>query len=781
MGNTCSHAPIPICFNPQVASEKIARVVTPKATHCQPTKWSICCRLGVATLVTSRRGTLGSTAEQNVLGSVFGLDFFRLPRFKPELFYLADTSKVLSTRNQWCDALFQSVKRLAVDPPEHGSRRAVLLICDSVRDVLAVTKVLRPIVPNIVSYHSNRDTLSTKVLRPGDVIVATNLAGRGTDLETNEALEQNGGLHVTLTYMPTNVRVQEQAFGRTARKGKKGTGDFILVDELQRPLHELQQERDQKESKRLDAVVATELARIRVEEDLLHGFQGCGGFASMLDKLAKMKLKEPKLQRQSLMNRWAFWLDSVSLRVKEAAKSGNCTALLSCYQAFEQGVNTDLEKGTLILEPAECVLLGEVLRNKEKWTDAKKQYEKASTDPGSAISQFYAAACGLNLAYKDGISAKRTFKQNIRKVLPAIDAEVNSLVQASTSVSRIAEQQRLAGMGLGENMFEAQMKERMSCWNCFREIVLQSVGSEVSVEELQHSSGLADLEEAQQLLQHLIDKDLIKARRCSLKVKPQEGGIAQVWSATGWETLRFSASLEGLEPAVSKILQDKVQERKDARRKNPQRPSARAGELTVKKLSEEVTRRGIELPTQGAVWDLLLELGVVKEGETLKVEALSVKDAGDEWWEADALKVENATSAQQIALCQAARSLVASEKCTQSIPVDEMLQLLLTTAQECLEAALVAESSGESRAAAPIPKIPKDVVEKFRDKLRDQGHLLQSDAFHVRGWKLLEHSAHQPDRKEPVHLPEDPKDTVLSLNLCSSLVPRRSSKRSFNR
>jgi superfamily II DNA/RNA helicase len=64
-------------------------------------------------------------------------------------------------------------------------------------------------------------------MKPCNIIIATNLAGRGTDINLSKEVINNRGLHVCLTFIPRNERVEEQAFGRAGRKGEPGTYQLI--------------------------------------------------------------------------------------------------------------------------------------------------------------------------------------------------------------------------------------------------------------------------------------------------------------------------------------------------------------------------------------------------------------------------------------------------------------------------------------------------------------------------------------------------------------------------
>lgn len=68
----------------------------------------------------------------------------------------------------------------------------------------------------------------------GRITVATNMAGRGTDIKLTPEVVKKGGLHVILTEFHESARIDRQLFGRSARQGDPGSTEAIvcLGDEL---------------------------------------------------------------------------------------------------------------------------------------------------------------------------------------------------------------------------------------------------------------------------------------------------------------------------------------------------------------------------------------------------------------------------------------------------------------------------------------------------------------------------------------------------------------------
>jgi preprotein translocase subunit SecA len=69
---------------------------------------------------------------------------------------------------------------------------------------------------------------------PGRVTVATNMAGRGTDIALGAGVQALGGLHVIATERHESRRIDRQLFGRAGRQGDPGSGETIvsLADEI---------------------------------------------------------------------------------------------------------------------------------------------------------------------------------------------------------------------------------------------------------------------------------------------------------------------------------------------------------------------------------------------------------------------------------------------------------------------------------------------------------------------------------------------------------------------
>jgi preprotein translocase subunit SecA len=138
------------------------------------------------------------------------------------------------------DAKQMAVVEQIVDICEQG--RAVLVGTPSVTASESLGEKLKAVgMPHSIlnaRFHEQEAQIVAEAGKPQRVTIATNMAGRGTDIELAESVRQAGGLHVIATEMHSSPRIDRQLVGRAARQGDPGSYQFLLSldDELLRSL-----------------------------------------------------------------------------------------------------------------------------------------------------------------------------------------------------------------------------------------------------------------------------------------------------------------------------------------------------------------------------------------------------------------------------------------------------------------------------------------------------------------------------------------------------------------
>ena len=84
--------------------------------------------------------------------------------------------------------------------------------------------------------HQAEAEVVAKAGQPGAVTIATNMAGRGTDIKLTEEVKAAGGLAIIGTERHDSRRVDRQLRGRSGRQGDPGSSQFYvsLEDDLMR-------------------------------------------------------------------------------------------------------------------------------------------------------------------------------------------------------------------------------------------------------------------------------------------------------------------------------------------------------------------------------------------------------------------------------------------------------------------------------------------------------------------------------------------------------------------
>ena len=209
-------------------------------------------------------GGMTGTAETEAseFWSIYKLDVVVIPTNRP---VIRDDRQdlIYKTKREKYNAVIEEIVRLV------GEGRPVLVGTTSVEisELLSRMLKLRGIKHNVLNakQHALEAQVVAEAGRAGQVTIATNMAGRGTDIKLTPEVKAAGGLAIIGTERHESRRVDRQLRGRAGRQGDPGSSQFF----------------------------------VSLEDDLMRLF-GSGRIAAMMDR---MGLKEGEVIQAGMMTR----------------------------------------------------------------------------------------------------------------------------------------------------------------------------------------------------------------------------------------------------------------------------------------------------------------------------------------------------------------------------------------------------------------------------------------------------------------------------------------------
>jgi preprotein translocase subunit SecA len=171
--------------------------------------------------------------EASEFFDIYKLGVLVIPTNKPVARKDANDS-VYKTRREKYTAALQEIKTI------HGLGRPILVGTISVEVSEHLSRLLKQagIVHSVLNakYHQQEAEIVARAGQRGSVTIATNMAGRGTDIKLAAGVAEAGGLHVMGTERHEARRIDRQLRGRCARQGDPGSSHFFisLEDDLMR-------------------------------------------------------------------------------------------------------------------------------------------------------------------------------------------------------------------------------------------------------------------------------------------------------------------------------------------------------------------------------------------------------------------------------------------------------------------------------------------------------------------------------------------------------------------
>ena len=176
-------------------------------------------------------GTADTEAVE--FAQIYGLEVSTIPPNRP-MVRKDMPDLIYRTRREKMQAIIQAIKEL------HATGQPVLVGTISIETSELISQLLkREGVPHSVlnaKHHAQEAEIVAQAGQAGKVTIATNMAGRGTDIKLGEGVVELGGLHILGTERHESRGIDNQLRGRSGRQGDPGSSRFYLSleDDLMR-------------------------------------------------------------------------------------------------------------------------------------------------------------------------------------------------------------------------------------------------------------------------------------------------------------------------------------------------------------------------------------------------------------------------------------------------------------------------------------------------------------------------------------------------------------------
>lgn len=166
-----------------------------------------------------------ATTEAQELKEIYKIDVLEIPTHRPCCRQDANDEIYMTEREKY-NAILKAVRTI------HDQGRPILIGTESVEVSEKLSRIFRQNGLEHTVLNAKQNDREAEIIaqagKRGAITIATNMAGRGTDIKLEPGVADLGGLHVIGTTRHQSRRIDRQLRGRCARQGDPGTSQFYI-------------------------------------------------------------------------------------------------------------------------------------------------------------------------------------------------------------------------------------------------------------------------------------------------------------------------------------------------------------------------------------------------------------------------------------------------------------------------------------------------------------------------------------------------------------------------